>query len=186
MYQIFTNDIVNVNCKDGARRKCVVTGENPDGTYNVAYAKSSGKLDLQIIEEEGISHRRIKGRSGKVDSILPYEVGDLVEYHISDTDLYYAHVVEVGRCNTVKLLLGYVYMGEVVPDKTKGDYIEADVADIKYVGRPKEFTEDELVKYGFERSELKKLKGSDNSLIYILILIAVLAFFSEFFLFCLI
>lgn len=154
----FKNDVVKIKCKDGKIREAIITQINGDGTYNVAYADGFGCQNLEVIEEEQVHRKRLQGASLRTKTILPFKLGDLVEYHLNDDDYYLAHIVEIGKKDTVKILLGDVYMGQWVRDRKKGDYQEVNVEDIKWIDHCDGVDFKRLAQYGYEREELWRIQ----------------------------
>jgi len=158
MGQRFKNDVVKIKCADGAVREAIITKTNKDKTYDVAYIKSYGCQNVEVFQEQNKPKNSIKGPTLQKTTILPYKLGDLVEYHLDEDVYYLAHITEIGKYNTVTVLLGDVYMHGWVKDDKRGDYVEASVEDIKWIGENSNRSDKELKRYGYEPKELRELR----------------------------
>lgn len=150
----FINDVIEFKCKDGMKREAMIIKDFNNGKFDVAYIKSNGCKNVTVHIEENVNENRLLGASVHKATILPYQVGDLVAYYIEPEIYYLAHIIEVGAYNTVKVLLGDLFMNEWVQDKKKGDVVETDVKNIRWDGKASGVDKKTKIKYGYEPQEL--------------------------------
>lgn len=151
----FINDVVTFKCKDGKKREAMIIKDFDNGRFDVAYIESNGCKNVTVHVEENIRESSFIGESTHKETILPYKVGDLVAYYVEPEVYYLAHIVEVGSYNTVKVLLGDLFMNDWIPDKKKGDMVEVEVKNIRWDMAAKDADKETKIKYGYEPQELR-------------------------------
>lgn len=159
----FINDVIEFKCQDGKRREAMIIKDFNDGRFDVAYIKSNGCRNVTVHVEENVNESRLLGESVHKETILPYHLGDLVAYYVEPETYYLAHIVEIGSYNTVKVLLGDLFMGEWIQDNKKGDVVESDVKNIRWDGPAKDVDKDTKIRYGYEPHELKEPHSAKKS-----------------------
>lgn len=150
----FINDVIDYKCKDGKKRRAMIINDYNNGWFDVAYVKSNGSKNVEVHIEEYVYEDKLLGESVQVDTILPYNIGDLVAYYLDPNTYYLAHIVEVGPYNTIKILLGDLYMDRWIKDKKRGDYLEVDVKNIRWDGSADSASKKTKIRYGYEPQEL--------------------------------
>lgn len=150
----FVNDVVEFKCKDGQKREAMIIKDYDNGKFDLAYITSNGCKNVTVHVEENVNENRLLGQSVHKETILPYKQGDLVAYYIEPEIYYLAHITEIGAYNTVKILLGDLFMNGWVQDRKKGDLVETDVKNIRWDGNAAGVDKEVKIKYGYEPQEL--------------------------------
>lgn len=162
----FINDVVEFKCQDGKKRDAMIIEDSNDGNFAVAYVEASGCQNVKVHVEENIRENRLLGASRHMETILPYQVGDIVAYYIEPETYYLAHIVEIGTYNSVKILLGDLYMNGWIKDDKRGDIVVADVKDIRWDKTAAEADVKPKKRYGYEPRELRDPKWKQKLLFH--------------------